>query len=631
MSKDLSMEDAFVNRLKSIVKENLDNEQFSVEYLAREAGLSRSQIHRKLRKITGQSTSRFIRHIRLKQAKKLLENRVGNVSEVAYRVGFSNTSYFSKCFHEQYGIPPGRIIANKDRNKTADTLEEDKGVKKISSLTAFPWNLVGLIVFLSILITSVYIFQDEGPVEKSQKKALAILPLHNLTGDTDQEYFVDGLHDALIGELGQLNQLRVISRTSTLQFRNPKTNMKEIADKLGVDLILEGSVYKTEDRVRIQIQLIKVDQKERHIWSKHYNRDTRNILAMFSDVTRDVAKNVNISFSPRQDSLLANRRRVNPEAYKAFLRGRYLLNSYKREDYKRGINYLMEAVRIDPGEPLPWAQLALGYNAAGHGIDPPEGAFEKAQIAAQKALALDRSLGEVHLSLALVDLYKNWKWKAAEEKFRKALKYDPNLAEAHAHYSWLIPLRGGSLTKLVEEQKKAIRLDPFTSLYPAYLAHFYWFEGNYDEGLVYAQKSIDLNPEFAYGYYVLGGILAELKEYDKAIQAHKTAIDLNPDWKFALSLTYALQGRIEEGRAIAEEASKDIKPIETFGLAEFYATIGEYEQAYKWLEACRKMRFSWYPWIYWDPYLDPLKGDRKFKRLLRELNLPDENYLTKKL
>jgi TolB-like protein len=484
-------------------------------------------------------------------------------------------------------------------------------------------------VFLMLLLISGYYFFLNGSGNELQEPvSIAVLPLHNLTGDADRAFFVDGLHDALIGELGQISELRVISRTSTLKFRNAESNIKAIARELGVDNIIEGSVYRAGDSVRVQVQLIDVEPEEQHIWAENYDRSTADILSLLSEVTRHVAQNVHVSLTSEEDSLLADRREVNVEAYKAYLRGTYHLNQYTPESYKTGIAYLLEATRIDPGDPLPWARLALGYNTAGHGISPPEDAYELAQAAAERALKLDKSSGEVHLALTIVELYDNWNWEATQLGFENTFKFDPNIAEAHAHYGWFLMLEGGNPEEILNESRLSMSLDPFTPLYPVYLGFQAWWLGMYDEAVEAAQKSLEIDPDYPYGYYVLGSAYAAGGNYEEAIVAHKKAIELNPRWKFGLAHTYALSGQEEKALEIADELSANPTPIDNWGLAEIYTALDDHDQALNWLEASYESRFSWTPWIEWNPNLEPLYGDPHFQNLLERMNVKSRVALT---
>lgn len=631
MGNQPSMDQAFLQKLREIVEQNLEDENFGVKDLSHEAGMSRSQIHRKLQDLTGQSTSQFIREIRLEHAMELLQNEVATVSEIAYRVGFSSPTYFSTCFHEYYGFPPGEAADHRSEIEAYDpTAEASRPDSTGSSKSrAVLYSVIAITVCL--LLGGYYYFQPDSEGNMEPRKSIAVLPLHNLTGNPDQSYYVEGLHDALIGELGQLGQLRVISRTSTLRFRDTQSDIRKIAKQLDVNNIIEGSVYKAGDSVRIQVQLIEVNPEEQHIWAGSYKRDTRDVLSMLSDVTREIAQTVEVTLSPVEDSLLADRREVNPEAYKAYLRGSYELTRFTPESYQKGISHLIEATRIDPTDPLPWARLALGYNTAGHGSAPPPDAFDKAQAAAERALKLDETLGEVHLALALVDLYQEWDWKAVENNFDKILAYDPNIAEARLHYGWYLILKGASLEEVVAEMRLAMKLDPFRPLYPLHLGFVYWYAGDDEKALEMGQKALSLNPDFAFAHYFVGLVNAAQGNYEKSVAAFEEAAALNPNWSYGLTLAEALAGDEELARKEALEIASDPSPLETWGLAEIYTSLGETDQAFKWLDASYEARWSWYPWMNWNPPFEPLKNDPRFDEHLKRINLPKETSLASAL
>lgn len=625
MDNKSSMDEAFLQKLRGIVEDNLGNAQFGVENLAHEAGMSRSQIHRKLSDLSGKSTTQFIREIRLEHAREMLADNVGTVSEIAYRVGFNSPTYFSTCFHEYFGHPPGETSEHVSQEESQDeTGNADATASKHSLINSYVFY--SFITLISILLIAGYYYWQTGSDQNTTPDhSIAVLPLDNLTGDPEQSYYVDGLHDALIGELGQLSGLRVISRTSTLRYRDTQSNIRDIANQLDVDNIIEGSVYRTGDSVRVQVQLIDVRPEEKHIWAESYERDTRNILNMLSEVTREVARNVDISLSPVEDSLLTDRRQVDPEAYRNYLRGQHHLNSFTEESYNKGISYLLEATQIDPGNPLPWARLALGYTTAGHGGAPPPDAFRKAQAAADRALKLDDTLGEVHLSQALIDLYRDWDWETVDQKFEKILTYDPNIAEARLHFGWYLILEGATLESVEHEMRLAMKLDPFNPLYAVHLAFVYWYGGETEQAIEMAHEALELNKDFALAHYLLGLIHAKQGNYEASVDAFEGASALNPNWSYGLVLAEAMAGDKELAREKAQAIAKDPSPLETWGLAEIYTALGETDKAFKWLEASYEARWSWIPWVYWNPPFDPLIDDPRFDAILKRLELPNNS------
>ncbi|HEX7014584.1 MAG TPA: helix-turn-helix domain-containing protein, partial [Cyclobacteriaceae bacterium] len=459
----LSRDAAFLKKLTEAVRQNLENEHFGVAELSDAVAISRFQLHRRLKQLKGVSVSQFIRDIRLEEAHKMLAADVGTVAEIAYRVGFSSPSYFSKCFHDHFGFPPGESRKHTSPPASPST---GKALVGISSRRKKIILLTGAVV-LAVAITAVgyYAFR---PVAR-QQVAIAVLPLDNLTGSTEQTYFVSGMHDALIGQLGQISGLRVISRTSTLRYPSRDMLLQDIARELGVDAIVEGSVYGTGDSVRIQLQLIDVFPRERHVWAKEYHEDIRKALTLQSSVVQDIAREIEVSLTEEETRKVMKTREVDSEAYRNYLRGMYHVNQFNLAEVEKGIAILQRAIDMDPADPLPWAGLAIGYSTIGHSASSIEHAYSRAKAAAQKAISLDETLAEAHLALALVALYDEWDWDTAEREFERAIELNPSLAAAHTHYAWYHMLFG-RLDEMWKHSKLAVELDPFLSLYSGYLA-----------------------------------------------------------------------------------------------------------------------------------------------------------------
>ena len=335
-------------------------------------------------------------------------------------------------------------------------------------------------------------------------------------------YFVNGMHDALIGELGQVSALRVISRTSTLRYPKSEMLLQDIARELGVDVIVEGSVYGTGDSIRIQLQMIEAFPKERHIWAKEYHSDIQHALAMHSSVVRDISREIRVTLTPDEEKRLIKTRTVKPETYRAYLMGMHHLNQFTPESVEKGMAYLHDAVRNDPGDPLLWAALAMGYDTQGHSQSPAPDAYSKAKAAAARALALDETLADTHLALALIALYQDWDWEVAGREFDRALEINPNLADAHSHYAWYKFLFG-QMEEGLMHAKKATELDPFSSLHTSYLASEYWWTDQYEKGLLEVDKSLRLMPDYGFALFVKGGIYSSKKMHDEAIEIRSKA------------------------------------------------------------------------------------------------------------
>jgi TolB-like protein/Tfp pilus assembly protein PilF len=454
--------------------------------------------------------------------------------------------------------------------------------------------------------------------------SIAVLPVENLSGDPNLEYFSDGITDALINELAKISALRVISRTSVMQYKEVKKSLPEIARELNVDAVVEASVLAVSGRVHIRVQLIQAST-EQNLWAQSYEREMRDILVLQSEMARAISREINVKLTPQEETRLASARPVDPEAYVDYLKGMFYLNKFTLEGFKKGLVYLNQAIEKDPANPLPYAGLAIGTSIAGHGLGlglvPPREAFPPAKEAALKALELDEMLAEAHTALALVKLYYEWDWAGVEQAFRRALELNPNIPEAHRHYAWYLVL-AGHMDEALAEMKRAQEVDPLTPIYTAELGWVYWIAEQYEEAIEEAQKSLELDPDFPVGLYVLGGIYADQGMYEEAIAVHQKAAAVNPAWKWGLARTYALAGRRDEAQKILAELIEEARPSDTHPLARINIILGEKDEALRWLEAAYEYRHGWLPWISKAPQPELLRDDPRFHDLLRRMNLP---------
>ena len=580
----LPSEQQFIDKISGIVEENFSNNNFGVAALANEMGISHSGLHRKLKAISKQSLSQFIRETRLKRARELLQLQTGTVAEIAYRVGFGSTTYFSKCFHDHYGYPPGEV--KKHMNS-----EPDSDIKTI---------------------------HFEIPEKKI--KSIAVLPFDNYTGDDSQSFLVFGMHDALIGELGQLGAIRVVSKTSVLAYRNSEKTIKEIATELGVDAIIEASVMIVEGKIRIQLKLFNAFPEEKQLWAQTFDVDMDNILKLYGQVIRKVASEIKYTLSPEQQTQLDEIREVNPNSYKAYLRGKYNLYQQTPEGIRKGLEYLHEAVRIDPAEPLAYAGLALGYLDIAHGPLNAGDAYVKAESAGRQAIKLDPDLAEAQLAQAEICVYVNWDFHSAEKYFKRAVELNPNLSIAHYQYAWTLFLFGRNDEALVEHEL-AWKCDPFNPLITSFLGGLYSYLGRYDDAIREANKSFDILKDCPTGYFVLGETYLAMGRKDEAIEAHKKLSEVAPPWGWVLGYTYALTGYPNKAEIILNELEKsELSGWNAMGLAVIYGALGRYDEAFKWIGY--KPHHVWIPWIAVMPMWKPLYSDPRYSDFVKKLNLP---------
>jgi TolB-like protein len=458
--------------------------------------------------------------------------------------------------------------------------------------------------------------------------SIAVLPLSNLTGDPDQEYFVDGMHEALTAVLAQISALKVISRTSTSVFKNVAKTLPEIGRELRAANIVEGSVFRSGDRVRITVQLIDALTDE-HLWAENYERDLKNVLSLQSEVALAIAERIRVKLTPDEELRLTSARQVNPETYRAYLRGIYYLNQFTPEGFAKGIAYLHEAVEKDPGDPLAYAALARGYSLIGHSPNPPPDAWARARESAIKAISLDDELSEAHAALAEIRLYYDWDWAAAEESFKRAIELNPSLDWAHAHYGWYFQLIGDG-DRAIEEMSQAQQIGPLTPLWSAWLGFLYWVENDLDEALAQAQKALELAPEYPVGLWVLGGAYASKGMYEESLATLERLRPIQPNvanWGFAE--TYTLMGRRDDALSVAAELAENPGQKDLVFLGYIHAGLGNKKEALNWLEAAHEAHTDWLPWISADTefnrVLEILSDEPRYQALIAGLNLPDKS------
>jgi TolB-like protein/Flp pilus assembly protein TadD len=455
-------------------------------------------------------------------------------------------------------------------------------------------------------------------------RSIAVLPLLNLSGDAGQEYFADGMTEVLTSNLSKLGRLRVISRTSAMTYKGSRKPLQTIAGELNVDALVEGSVLRSGRRVRIVVQLIDAST-DAHLWTQTYERDFEDVLSLEAEMAEAIVREMKVAVTPEDNARLAYRPRIKPDAYEAYLKGMSHLNKFTPEGFEQGISYLQQAVAKDPADPFAYAALALGYSIMGHDRFPD--AFVRAKAAAQRSLELGGPLAEAYAALGMEELYSDWDLPSAGRDLERALELKPNFAEARRNYSWYLRLLGRTQDGLAE-MKRAEELEPLVPLFPADLAWQYFEEGQLDAAMAEARKSIELNPNFSEGLAVAGWVLAERGRYDEALGEHLKAASADAAWKWPLGRTYALMGRKDDARRIAAELASAPGAMEQWGLAVVYAALGEKDEAFRWLDAARKSRFSWMPWVFDfsrrnSDLFTPLRDDQRFENLIRRIGIPD--------
>jgi tetratricopeptide (TPR) repeat protein len=431
--------------------------------------------------------------------------------------------------------------------------------------------------------------------------------------------------DELITALGTINGLRVISRTSVMVYKGVRRPLPQIARELKVDAVVEGTVLRSGDQVRITAQLIRA-ASDQHLWAQSYEGDVRNTLQLQDKVARDIADRIRIKITSQEQALLANAEVVNPDAYDAYLRGRYFWNKRTEQGLRRAIDYFNQAIAKDPNYAQPYSGLADSYALLGdweyNGLDRKE-AYPKAKAAATKAVTLDANLSEAHASLGLCLKLYDWNWEASKAELLRAIKLNPSYASAHQWYGWSLII-GGKNDEGISELRKAEALDPLSLIISSDISDALAIAHRYGESIQQSRKTIEMDPSFAMAHYQLGQALVKLRDYDNAIRELQQAMELsggNSLYKSQLGFVYAVSGRRDEALKILSDLqnpSLDKQP-HAADIALVYAGLNEKDQAFAWLQRAYEERFN--PSILVRPAFDVLRSDPRFQDLLRRLAL----------
>jgi len=460
-----------------------------------------------------------------------------------------------------------------------------------------------------------------GPIS-----SIAVLPLENLSNDPEQEYFVEGMTDEIITDLAKLPGLRVISRTSAVQYKNSHKTMPQIARELHVDAVVEGTVLCVGNRVRIRTQLVYAPA-DRHIWAQAYERDLKDVLTLQANLAQDIAGEIRLKLTSQQRANLDVARSVDPQAHELYLKGRYFWNKRDQAGFAKAIDYFRQAISKDPAYAAAYAGLADSYAlSGGFNMIPVDQAMPRAQAAAEKALELDSNLAEAHASLGVIAPFSNWNWADAERNYQRAIELNPNYATAHHWYAegYLMPV--GRADEAIAEIRKAQELDPLSAVIATDLGKELYFVRRYDDALVELRRALELDPNFTSAHNWISDTLLEKRMYNEAIAELEKTKPFREERVYIrqTAYLYARMGRNAQARAALAKSlqlSKG-KQISSGAVALTYAALGDKDESFLWLEKACTERSSFMTSLkYWSVF-DPLRSDPRFADLLRRVGLP---------
>ena len=462
-------------------------------------------------------------------------------------------------------------------------------------------------------------------------QSVAVLPFNNLTGDPAQEYFVEGMTDALTTELAQIKALRVISRTSAMQYKGAKKGLPQIARELNVDAVVEGTVRRDGDRIWITPQLIEA-ATDRHLWAKPYGRNLREAPALQNQMAQDIVREMRIELTAGEQTRLAGPRPpVNQEAYEAYLQGRYFVNKRSTEAVKKSVPYFQQAIRFDPNYALAYAGLADAYNLLGRGTSltaamPPQEAAAKARASALKALELDPGIGEAHTALGWTKSRYDWDWAGAEKEFQRGIELSPGYAYGYQWYGVFLYGLGRNAEALAMSQH-AQQLDPVSPNILNQVGFHLAILGRYDEAIAQFHRLIELDPSHDI-HLPLGFIYMKMKKFPEAIAEHEKAVELSGRKTIPLThlaYDYAVSGRRAEAEKLLAELKGRNEPQDAYygSYAGICAALGRKDEAFMWLEKEFEVHAFGLLSLRALPEYEPLHSDPRFNNLLRRMNLPE--------
>jgi TolB-like protein/DNA-binding winged helix-turn-helix (wHTH) protein/Tfp pilus assembly protein PilF len=486
--------------------------------------------------------------------------------------------------------------------------------------------IAAIVLVLGFSLLSLWLLRSPGRAPTGIR-SLAVLPLENLSGDASQNYFADGMTDELITDLAQISALRVISRTSVMVYKGARKPLPQIARELNVDAVVEGTILRSGDQVRITAQLIEAST-DKHLWSHSYEGELRDSLALQNRVASAIADQIRINLTPQEQAALKNLKVVNPEAYESYLKGRYFWNKRTAESLKVALAYFKQAIEEDPKYAQAYSGLADTYALLGdwqYAVMPPKEAFPKAKAAAIKALELDSALGEAHNSLAFVLDGFDWDLEAGGKEFQRAIELNPGYATAHHWYAWHLSLLG-RYDEAIGEMKKAENLDPLSLIINADLAEILVLAHSYDESIQQSRKTIELDPNFALAHNQLAQAYLQKHMNQEAVAELQRAVQLSggsPTCLANLARAYIVSGKRSEAVKLLSELKARSTPAFSYAaeIAMIYASLGDSDQAMAWLEKGFDERFN--PGVLLRPGFDPLRSDSRFQNLLRRIGLAE--------
>ncbi|WP_276391870.1 helix-turn-helix domain-containing protein [Eudoraea chungangensis] len=622
---------SLVEKLSTEIDKNLHNDQFGVDSLAKAVGMSRSSLHRKLQKETGLSSSQFIRQYRLKKAIHILRTEDITASETAYRVGFSSATYFSTCFHKYFGYPPGEVKSHLDEQQPPHHIfKKLPKFRKAVNLRFFLLFIVFTILFVAFAIWRAY--DDEENLStinsiknESTNKSIVVLPIKNYTGDPSLEYVSDGMTDAVISRLTEVSAMdKVIPFTSSLVYKNTAKTVEDIAEELGVDNLLQGSLQKSGEEIRINLQLVNVNEND-HMWSKEFTFIWKadEIFRIQSQVVEGIAQEMKASISKEELKSIQKISTKSKQAYSYYMQAGFQKNKANGEAYKSAIELYERAIAIDSVFLEPYLGIANIWTNGGlvWGLYKEQEAWQNAKYYIQKALEIDPNSKEIKDELYTGYFYFDWDFEKVEEHYkeRKRNPFFDSTPGIEADYA----IKTGRYQDAIDIMNEYILIDPSVGVFFFFKAEALMYSGKIEEAKQLMEKSDRLYSDNWFYLRESAKIHYYLNQFDQSRVQLGKLLNRFPDYPpilMWLNAVYAQQDRNYEkvNKHLAElkaEYKKGSSGSPAWFLAMYYCTIQDYDLAFIWLEKSYQLHEVEMTWLREEPLLADVRSDIRYQDL----------------
>jgi TolB-like protein/AraC-like DNA-binding protein len=654
MTEPFFKDQAFINKLTEIVLANLTDKNFGVSALASKVGVSRYIIHHKLSSTNYRNVSRFIREVRLKRAMELLQQHAGPASDIAFQVGFGSPAYFNKCFHEYYGFTPGeaknKIIPAEEISPESFSGAVNESEKLSAGMKEIPVTgrkagrkIILLVTSVVVIVMAFAWYFHKRDTGHNENLSILVLPFKNLSNDPDNQYIADGVMEDILNNLYQISELRVISRTTSEYFRDKNLTTHEIARKVKAHNVLEGSIRRYGDKIRVSVQLIDAES-DQHLWSHNFDRDLNDIIGIQGEIALQVANKLNAVISNNEIRQTWKIHTQNPEAYDNYMRGRFLLNKanneqrtdISKEGLLRSLQYFEKALAADQNFSEAYAGLARAYlSLAGWGWIPGKEGFQKVLDLCNKALQIDPECAEAH---AVKGAYHIWGERSFEEgrkELMTSLQLNPNYPPAHQWYAQLLMITG-PIKEARVYMDRALELEPYFWVLQNLNAWIYYFEENYDRGIEACTVAHDLNPDYIENNWLFFLNYAKLGEGEKAMSELQKIADTHPGSALFTDEIEEAFNKSGIGGLFSWLVNVNInKPVPVAGMtghpyfiAWWYAIIGDREESIYWLEKNMENQsrlYEYFNLIATNPDFDILRSDPRFIKIIDDIGLTQYN------